>query len=257
MNHEHYQQFHQSIFWLYYAKAILQAKLKQHNDAIASFTACLDAKNYAQVLMDNPDLAKNELANHTQVLKTAERNISGKSSSGSDLSTKATLVKLADKYKQVILFYEQLLHNKADITPLDFGSIFNIPLSINDSQNARLQYGYTHYHKGLCQIELKKEKEAIESFNIANKLLPDFCAPYIQKANIFKEQKSFKKALVQYDAAIRIEYNNAELYFNRSVLLFELGNKEKAKEDFARYQKLKDGMVLINLKFMMNLLFKL
>jgi len=40
MNHE---QFHQSIFWLYYAKGILQAKLKQHNDAIASFTACLDA----------------------------------------------------------------------------------------------------------------------------------------------------------------------------------------------------------------------
>lgn len=242
MNHEHYQQFHQSVFWLYYAKGMLQAKLKQYNDAIASFTACLDAKNYAQVLMDNYDLAKDELANHMQVLKTAERNISGKSSSSADLSIKASLVKLADKYKQVILFYERILNNKADITPLDFGSMFNIPLGNNESQNTRLQYGYTHYHKGLCQVELDKQKEAIESFNIANKLLPDFCAPYIQKANIFKEQRSFKKALVQYDAAIRIEYNNAELYFNRSVLLFELGNKEKAKEDFARYQKLKDSV---------------
>lgn len=239
MNYERYQQFHQSIFWLYYAKAMLQAKLKQYNDAIGSFTACLDAKNYAQVLMDNPDLAKDELANHMQVLKTAERNIAGKSSSSADLSTKATLVKLADKYKQVIMFFEQIL-NKADITPLDFGSMFNIPLSNNESQNTRLQYGYTHYHKGLCQVELERQKEAIESFNIANKLLPDFCAPYIQKANIFKEQKSLKKALVQYDAAIRIEYNNAELYFNRSVLLFELGDKAKAKDDFARYQQLKD-----------------
>jgi tetratricopeptide (TPR) repeat protein len=236
-----YQQFHQSIFWLYYAKGMLQAKLKQHHDAIGAFTARLDAKNYAQVLMDNNDLAKDELANHMQVLKTAERNIAGKSTSGSDLSIKAASIKLADKYKQVILFYERILNNKEDITPLDFGSMFDIPLSNNDSQNIRLQYGYTHYHKGLCQIELERQKEAIESFNVANKLLPDFCAPYIQKANIYKEQKKFKKALVQYDAAIRIDYNNAELYFNRSVLLFELGNKEKAKDDFARYQKLKDS----------------
>lgn len=73
MNHERYQQFHQSIFWLYYAKGLLQAKLKQYHDAIGSFTACLDAKNYAQVLMDNDDLAKDELANHMQVLKAAER----------------------------------------------------------------------------------------------------------------------------------------------------------------------------------------
>jgi len=216
MNYERYQQFHQSIFWLYYAKAMLQAKLKQYNDAIGSFTACLDAKNYAQVLMDNLDLAKDELANHMQVLKTAERNIAGKSSSSADLSAKATLVKLVDKYKQVILFFEQIL-NKADVAALDFGSMFNIPLINNESQNTRLQYGYTHYHKGLCQVEIEKQKEAIESFNIANKLLPDFCAPYIQKANIFKEQRSFKKALVQYDAAIRIEYNNAELYFSTGI----------------------------------------
>lgn len=150
------------------------------------------------------------------------------------------MVKLADKYKQVILFYEQLLNNKEDITSLDFVSMFDIPLGNNYSQNARLQYGYAHYHKGLCQVELDKQKEAIESFNIANKLLPDFCVPYIRKANIYKEQRKFKKALVQYDAAIRIEHDNAELYFNRSVLLFELGDKEKAKDDFARYQQLKD-----------------
>lgn len=68
MKYNQYQQFHQSIFWLYYAKGMLQAKLKQHNDSIASFTACLDAKNYAQVLMDNDDLAKDELANHMKIL---------------------------------------------------------------------------------------------------------------------------------------------------------------------------------------------
>lgn len=45
---------------------------------------------------------------------------------------------------------------------------------------------------------------------------------------------------MQYDAAIRLEYDNAELYFARSTLLFELGDREKAKDDFARYQKLQN-----------------
>lgn len=58
MNH---QQMHQAIFWLYYGRGVLQSKLKQHGDAVSSFAASLDAKNYAQVLLDNDDLAQEEL----------------------------------------------------------------------------------------------------------------------------------------------------------------------------------------------------
>ena len=57
MNHQH---FYQCIFWLYYTRGLLQAKLKHHNDAIGSFTASIDTKNYAQVLMGNLELAKEE-----------------------------------------------------------------------------------------------------------------------------------------------------------------------------------------------------
>lgn len=181
--------FDQCIFWLYYTRGLLQAKLKHHNNAIDSFTASIDAKNYSQLLMDNIELAKEELTNHKQILKTAERTIANKASSGDDLAIKAASIKLADKYKQVIAFFEELLNNKSDITPLDFNSMFDVPSCDNESQNTRLQYGYAHYHKGLSQTAIDKKKAAVESFNIVNKLLPNFTAPYIQKANIFKEQK--------------------------------------------------------------------
>ena len=230
--------YNNCIFWLYYAKGLLHAKLKQHNDAIASFTASLDAKNYAQVLINNTDFAREELTNHKQILKVAERNLANKSNSSANLSIKSASVKLADKYKQVITFFEQLLNNNGNITPLNFVSMFDIPLSDNDNQNTKLQYGYSHYQKGLSQAAIDKKKEAVESFNTVNKLLPNFTAPYIQKANIFKEQKQFKKVLVQYDAAIRLEYENAELYFNRSMVLFELGKTDEAKNEFNRYQQL-------------------
>lgn len=245
MNH---QQMHQSIFWLYYGRGVLQSKLKQHDDAVSSFTASLDAKNYAQVLLDNHDLAQEELLNHKQILKTAERSIASKLSSSADLSIKAAAVKLAGSYKQVIEYFALVLEGKStEKNILDLHSMFDIPAGNTEAQNTKLQYGYAHYYKGLSQVALDKKKDAIESFNIANKLMPYFAESYIQKAYIFKEQKKFKKALVQYDAAIQLESDNAELYFARATLLFELGKTEEAKNDFNRYQLLisdSDGLKL-------------
>lgn len=120
-------QFEASVFWLYYSRSLLQSKLKHHSDAISSFSACLGAKNYSKVLMNNMEFAKEELTNHRQILKTAERNIAGRSNSTADLSIKISATKLAEKYKQVIRFFEQLLNGDKNIKPLDFGSIFDIP----------------------------------------------------------------------------------------------------------------------------------
>ena len=230
--------FDQCIFWLYYARGVLQSKLRHYDDAISSFTASVDNKNYAQLLNGKKDFATEELANHKQILCTAEKTISNKSNSSADIAIKASSVKLAEKYKQVINHFEELLQNKEKVTELDFTSMFNLPVSEYDNQNTKIHYGYAHYHKGLNQIAVEKKKEAVESFNIVNKLMPYFAEPFIQKAQIFKEQKQFKKALVQYDAAIQLESDNAELYFARSTLLFELGKTDEAKNDFNTYQRL-------------------
>lgn len=230
--------FDQCIFWLYYARGVLQSKLRHYDDAISSFTASVDNKNYAQLLNGKKDFATEELANHKQILCTAEKTISNKSNSSADIAIKASSVKLAEKYKQVINHFEELLQNKEKVTELDFTSMFNVPVSEYDNQNTKIHYGYAHYHKGLNQIAVEKKKEAVESFNIVNKLMPYFAEPFIQKAQIFKEQKQFKKALVQYDAAIQLESDNAELYFARSTLLFELGKTDEAKNDFNTYQRL-------------------
>lgn len=232
--------FNQCIFWLYYARGQLQSKLKHYEDAISSFTASIDNKNYAQLLNGRKEFATEELANHKQILHAAEKTISNKSNSSADIAIKASSVKLAEKYKQVINYFEELLQNNQKETEFEFTSMFDVPVSEYDNQNPKIQYGYAHYHKGLNQIAIDKKKEAVESFNITNKLMPYFAEPFIQKAQIFKEQKQFKKALVQYDAAIQLESDNAELYFARSTLLFELGKTEEAKNDFNRYQQLQN-----------------
>ena len=228
----------QCLFWLYYSKGLLQVKLKQYKDSISAFAASLEAKNYSKVLIRNTEIAREELANHKQILRIIEKTIANKASSGDDLSIKSASMKLVEKYKQVINLYERILNKSNNISPLDFGLMFDIPLVENKLQNEKLQYGYAYYHKGLSQLAIENQKEALKSFNESSKLLPNFCPPYIQKANIYREQKKYTKAISQYDAAIRLDNNNAELYFNRSIVLFELGKPLEAKNDFNTYQSL-------------------
>ena len=137
--------FDQCIFWLYYARGVLQSKLRHYDDAISSFTASVDNKNYAQLLNGKKDFATEELANHKQILCTAEKTISNKSNSSADIAIKASSVKLAEKYKQVINHFEELLQNKEKVTELDFTSMFNLPVSEYDNQNTKIHYGYAHY----------------------------------------------------------------------------------------------------------------
>ena len=83
------------LFWLYYAKGLLQVKLKQYNDSIYSFASSLDSKNYSRVLVRNTELAQEELSNHKQILRTIEKTIANKASSGDELAIKSAAAKLA------------------------------------------------------------------------------------------------------------------------------------------------------------------
>jgi hypothetical protein len=47
----------------------------------------------------------------------------------------------------------------------DFATMFEIPLTNNNSLSYELQCGYAHYNKDLNHIELKQQKEALKSMN--------------------------------------------------------------------------------------------
>jgi len=241
MNNNISSNFKQSIFWLYYAKGLLQAKLGQHTEAIQSFTACIDYKNYAKILTGNYDIAQQELCSHRQVFKALEKNVNNKISSSNGIEIQSSGNKLLQQYKQVMEFFIALINlrdKEQSINIPDFATIFEIPFKNDNKLNYKLQCGYAHYNKALSQIELKRQKEALKSLNMSNKLLPDFFSAYITKANIYKDQKEYIKAASQYDQAIRIDDNNAELYFGRATALFELGKTDQVKNDFDKYLSL-------------------
>ena len=102
-----------------------------------------------------------------------------------------------------------------------------------------LQLGHAHYYKAIILVELKRYTEAIISLKQTNKLLPDFCQAYVEKANIYNIQKKYKKVVQEYSKAIELKPDNQQLYYDRSVALLELGLTDKAKKDYKQWQDLK------------------
>lgn len=127
--------FEQCIFWLYYTKGLLQAKLKQYNDAVQSFTASIDYSNYTKVLTSNKDLVKEEVVNHKHILRNAENTISNKARSSNDIALKYGSDELLKKYQQIIDFFEQVVINKEHLQVPEFKTMFDIPLCSDESQN--------------------------------------------------------------------------------------------------------------------------
>lgn len=231
------------IFWLYYSQGLLYKSLQQYKDAIESFSTSLDFQRYYAVLCEDTKSLKTELDNHKQILSRVAKKLNRGIANANELTNKSTVDKSFKQYSQITELFSNYLDNSTDndlLSTLQFGAIFDIPFTDNESQNFRLQYAYAHYNKSLTLMLSKELKQALSALDIANKLAPEFCQPYIEKANIYKEQNKYTKAVTEYDKAIAIEYDNSELYFNRSVVLFELGKTTDAKNDFAKYQKLQN-----------------
>ena len=232
------------IFWLYYAQGLLYKSLQKHKEAIDSFDSALDFQQYYAVLCEDSTSLKTELDNHKQILSRVDKNLNRGIANANELANKNIVEKSFKQYSQITELFSSYLDNSTDkelLSTVQFGVIFDMPFTDNESQNFRLQCAYAHYNKALSQIALQEQEEALKSLHISNKLLPEFYPSYIAKAEIYKGQREFMKAVVQYDMAIRLEENNPDSYFNRSVLLFEIGKTKLAKEDFVKWQSLNDS----------------
>jgi len=64
--------------------------------------------------------------------------------------------------------------------------------------------------------------------------LPKFIWAYFNRANVRCLQKDYRSALTDYDAAIRLESDFAEAYFNRGLVYFFLNENDKGADDLSK-----------------------
>jgi tetratricopeptide (TPR) repeat protein len=225
-------------FWLYYAQGLIYNSMQEYSRALHSFNTAINYENYGNLLVSNPGLLNDELLTHQELFDSTDKKINSKISSVDEVAIKSNAQILLLKYQQVIKCFEDIIECPLADFPC-FIEIFDMVSGNSISALVKdLQLGHAHYHKAITLVELKRHTEAITSLNQTNKLLPDFYQAYAKKANIYSIQKKYKKVVEEYSKAIELMPDNRQLYFDRSVALFELGLNDKAKKDYKKWQML-------------------
>jgi tetratricopeptide (TPR) repeat protein len=97
-----------------------------------------------------------------------------------------------------------------------------------DSQAKKPQL---HIARGVVLFELKRNDEAMHSFDRAIQLQPGSADPYIQRARIRAEMKDTKGALEDLDSALQLEPDSLFALLTRARIHQQVGDLKRAKED--------------------------
>ena len=95
------------------------------------------------------------------------------------------------------------------------------------------------YNKsGIKNMFSLKQKEAMEDFNLAIKIDPDYEQPYFFRGNLKYSQTDYQGALADYTKAIELNNGFTDAYANRGNLFQSLNQRDKACADWKKAREL-------------------
>lgn len=99
---------------------------------------------------------------------------------------------------------------------------------------------WDYFRKGNRAIfEEKDYNKAIDNFNMAIKLNPEYAETFFFRGYAYDNLKKYDKAIENYSIAIKLNPEYATAYYFRASAYEALGETEKAKADKEMYEKLK------------------
>lgn len=90
-----------------------------------------------------------------------------------------------------------------------------------------------YYSRGKTRYQLKKYRQAIEDFDRALSLNPNYAVVYLNRGIIYDREQQWEFAIADYTQAIQLNPNYANAYYNRALLYhYDLQNLELALADY-------------------------
>jgi tetratricopeptide (TPR) repeat protein len=86
--------------------------------------------------------------------------------------------------------------------------------------------------RGFVRYESEDKQGAIDDFNLAIKINPNFAEAYVGRGGVRYESGDKQGAIDDFNLAIKINPNLAQAYFVRGVVRNELGDKQGAIDDY-------------------------
>ena len=100
------------------------------------------------------------------------------------------------------------------------------------AQSSNTQAAVPFYHKGTSLLSQEKFQAAIEEYNKALELDPNFTMAYIFRANAKLKTKDWDSAIEDFNKALSLKPNDASCTINRGICRYENGDIKSAIEDF-------------------------
>lgn len=105
---------------------------------------------------------------------------------------------------------------------------------IRSGEHAGRNLAIAYNNRGTARDELGEHSAAIEDYDAALRIDPDYAAAHYNRGRAHDELGAYRAAIADYDAALRIEPEFANAYQNRGVSHEKLDEPEMAQRDWAR-----------------------
>ena len=100
------------------------------------------------------------------------------------------------------------------------------------------QEARAYLNRGLEYNALGQYERAIQSYDEAIRLNPQYGNPYNKRGVAYSNLGQYERAIQSYDEAIRLNPEYATVYYNRGLAYEALGNSIKAEQDFAKSKEM-------------------
>ncbi len=100
--------------------------------------------------------------------------------------------------------------------------------TFNKAIQLKPDYAEAYCNRGNALKDLRKLKEAVENYDNAIKCKPDFADAHYNRGNALKNLDQLKEAVESYDKAIALKNNFEDAYLNRGIALKDLGHLKEA-----------------------------
>ena len=116
----------------------------------------------------------------------------------------------------------------------DFKKLESAIESFDKAIQIKPNFAEAYNNRGNAFLELQKLESAIESFDKAIQIKPDYAEAYNNRGNALKDFKKLESAIESYNKAIQIKPDYAEAYKNNGIVLNKL---KKIEDAFQSYNK--------------------
>ena len=95
-----------------------------------------------------------------------------------------------------------------------------------------------YFNRGVTWYEMGNYDRAIQDYNEAIKLNPNFEQAFFNRGNAFDEHEQFDRAIQDYDRAIALKPDYAKAFNNRGISFTKKGQYDRAIQDYDQAIKL-------------------